>query len=97
MKKIISVICIVLSAFVLSSCYTLKWCNIHPEWNPPKGYDWANAQCKARSNTASGYDWVETSRNRVNAYNACMASYGYELRKIYSEQKEERDHKENLI
>jgi hypothetical protein len=60
--------------------------NIHPEWNPEKGQEWADAQCKARARTASGYDWIDASSNRNEAYSACMASYGYELRKFYNEQ-----------
>ncbi|MFA5385686.1 MAG: hypothetical protein WC364_13710 [Eubacteriales bacterium] len=86
MKRIKDIVLIVLSIFILSSCYTIKWCNTHPEWNPPQGYDWAATQCKARSSSVSGYDWIDSALSKQKAYNSCMASYGYELLKISNKQ-----------
>ncbi len=62
-----------------SGCANLQMVSVNPEWNPPQGQAWAEAQCKSRSVSASGYDWIQEAINKDNAYKSCMASYGYEL------------------
>jgi hypothetical protein len=89
MKRVSIVLGIILITLCLSGCYTIQWCNIHPNWNPSQGQDWAQAQCNSQSMRAGGYDWIDVSLNKVNSYNACMASYGYEQRKIVNQKKNE--------
>jgi hypothetical protein len=89
MNKTIKVICVLLLPLLLSACSTVRWCNTHPDWNPPQGYEWAKAKCKAQASKTSGYDWAESAINKNKAYDKCMASYGYE-QKDTADSKEKR-------
>lgn len=66
----------------------MRMVNVHPEWNPDKGQEEAEARCRAQSYafTDNGIDILMHTPKKV--YNSCMASYGYELRKISNKQDE---------
>jgi len=78
MKKICQTIIIFASTLSLSACANLHMANVHPEWNPQQGYEWAKAQCKASANVGYGRDWIDLIlHNEEKAYKSCMIKYGY--------------------
>lgn len=80
MKQIYQIIIIFALPLLLSACTHLRMANVHPEWNPQQGYEWAKAQCKSSANVGYGRDWVDLAlHNEEKAYKSCMASYGYGL------------------
>ena len=85
MKKICQVIIVLTSVLSLSACANMRMTNIHPEWNPSNGQEEAEARCKAQSYafTDNGIDILMHTPKKV--YNGCMASYGYEQRKIIND------------
>jgi len=50
----------------------------HPEWVPPQGPEWAEADCDAKSAQAGGYDWVDVILRQRAARAACLKAYGLE-------------------
>lgn len=54
------------------------WKNVHPDWNPPQGLEYAQAQCDAKAEGVSGYDWIDASSNKYETKKACMKAFGYE-------------------
>jgi hypothetical protein len=67
---------------ILTGCANLQMVNVRPEWNPSKGQEWADANCKAQAQ-ASSRDWTDVVlHNEEKVYYGCMASYGYELRDV---------------
>lgn len=52
--------------------------SVKPEWNPPQGYEWAVAQCRARR---GDYSFISNISYGKVSYYACMSAYGYELPK----------------
>ncbi|MDD5226762.1 MAG: hypothetical protein PHV97_06255 [Candidatus Omnitrophica bacterium] len=72
MKRIIGML---LVGLALNGCVTttMRMQNIHPEWNPPKGQEEAELKCTESSKYAA---------LTTNAYMVCMASYGYERRRV---------------
>lgn len=73
---------IVFAALILPGCVMptnpARWANKHPDWNPPQGLEYAIAQCDAKSEAVSGYDWIDKASNQCDAMDACMKAYGYE-------------------
>lgn len=67
---------------LLSGCVTAsnpaRWTNLHADWNPPQGLEYAIAQCEAKAEGVSGYDWIDKASNKNDAMDACMKAYGYE-------------------
>ena len=83
MKKtaIKSILC--LSIIIsLSSCAPtqITFNNVHPDWNPPQGLEYANAKCEAKMNESYKVDpqYGIKSVNR-KVFKSCMEAYGYEL------------------
>ncbi len=76
----------ILSSLILllavSGCANVQLCNIHPDWNPPQGYDWAVAQCESKKSSVYSMNPYDEAFKKKEAFNACMASYGYEMRRI---------------
>lgn len=72
MKRIFLILWAILA---LSGCATHME-NVHPEWNPPKGYEEADAKCRASSIVPHCY----TCGLNTKYYYGCMGSYGYERR-----------------
>ncbi len=67
-----------------SACATAPMANVRPEWNPTHGYDWAVAQCVAKSPNTNT---IALLFNGPRPYRACMAAYGYEPMKPGQEKK----------
>lgn len=55
----------------------MGWKVAHQDWTPQQGTDWALAQCRAKSEQVSGYDWIDAGSNRVDAFDSCMEAFGY--------------------
>lgn len=73
---------LVFVALALTGCVMptnpARWTNKHPDWNPPQGIEFAIAQCDAKAESVSGYDWADKAINQGDAMEACMKTYGYE-------------------
>lgn len=87
------------SVFLLSlcSCATVKWVNINPEWNPQQGYDWAVAQCNAKKSEAYSMNPYDEAFKKIEIFNACMKSYGYEQCKIVNDPKADQVSKNQIM
>jgi len=71
----------ILIALSLSGCVAnnpSRWTNKHPDWNPPQGIEYAIAQCEAKAQGTSGYDWADAALKKGAARETCMRAYGYE-------------------
>jgi hypothetical protein len=79
MKKILFMILIGLS---FSGCANVQWCNMRPEWNPSKGYEWAVAECNSRGSIICNPNAFQQAMDRTTAFHSCMKTYGYEQRKV---------------
>ena len=66
----------------------MQMVSVHPGWNPPQGYEWAQAQCMRQLTTTKEYTWVDLKYPETNiGYKKCMASYGYEQRNVCQDKK----------
>jgi len=86
--------------FSMFSCATLKWVNTNPEWNPKQGYDWAVAQCNAKkleAYSANTINVFDESFKKIEIFNACMKSFGYEQCRIVTGQKADQSVSKNQI
>jgi len=72
-KKILAGLMLILA---LNGC-AMHYENVHPEWNPPKGWEEADSKCHAAADLDVRYgEWGLPYTRRVS-YTSCMAVYGY--------------------
>ena len=84
MRKIsIKLILCLFISFALSSCAPAKitFENVHPDWNPPQGLDYAKAQCESKMNAFYPVNPFAIMPEKGRVYRSCMDSYGYKLQK----------------
>ena len=51
---------------------------VHPEWAPAQGVEWAIADCDAKAAQTNGYDWIDAALKKGEAKATCMKAYGFE-------------------
>lgn len=67
-------------AACLSGCVAAgpRWQSKHADWHPSQGLEYAIAQCDAKAEETTGYDWADATLKKGKARAACMKAYGYE-------------------